>query len=225
MAKFTSWFRQKANSLSNGLKNKNSKSDNVDNNSEPMTKEVSPTELVGARRDREDSQLVAKKLSPPPHWVDEGDSELIEESPPTTNWGKTKQFLGKTKSFLGEAKQVSVKVLDKLPGKGKPLYRRYWFWTTIGVSGGIMAVSYGVWSIDKTLPSRDQLSAASRERTLTIKAGNGTILYQQGEATREKLKINQIPDRLQQAFIASEDQNFAKHGGIDIKGYFAGCYK
>ncbi|MGB3650434.1 MAG: PBP1A family penicillin-binding protein [Rivularia sp. (in: cyanobacteria)] len=222
MAKFTSWFRQRANSLSNGLKNKgSSKSDNVDKNSEPMTKEASPTELVGARYDREDSQdsqLIAKKLSPPPHWVDERDSELTEESPPTTNWGKAKQFLGKTKSILGEAKQVSVKVLDKLPGKGKPLYRRYWFWTTIGVSGGIMAVSYGVWSIDKTLPSRDQLNAASRERTLTIKAGNGKILYQQGEATREKLKINQIPDRLQQAFIASEDQNFAKHGGIDIKG-------
>ena len=52
----------------------------------------------------------------------------------------------------------------------------------------------------------------------TIKAGNGTILYQQGKATREKLKIGQIPDKLEQAFIASEDRRFAKHGGIDVKG-------
>ncbi|MEM9922649.1 MAG: penicillin-binding protein 1A [Cyanobacteria bacterium P01_D01_bin.50] len=124
----------------------------------------------------------------------------------------------KTKQFLGEAKKVSVKVLDKLPGKGKPLYRRYWFWTTLGVSGGIMAVSYGIWSIDKTLPSRDQLNAASREQTLTIKAGDGTILYQQGEATREKLKIGQIPEKLQKAFIASEDRRFKEHGGIDVQG-------
>ncbi len=226
MAKFTSWFKQRANSLSNGLKNKPSlKSDRVDKNSEQITQETLPSELVGARKDGEDSQdsrLITTKLSPPPHWVEvQRDSESTEESTQSTPNNlkeKAKLFLGNTKHFLGEAKKVSVKVLDKLPGKGKPLYRRYWFLTTLGVSGGIMAVSYGVWSIDKTLPSRDQLNAASRENTLTIKAGNGAILYQQGEATREKLKIKQIPERLQKAFIASEDRRFEKHGGIDAKG-------
>lgn len=226
MAKFTSWFKQRANSLSNGLKNNSSsKSDRVDKNSEKITQETLPSELVGARQDGEDlqdSQLITRKLSPPPHWVEvQRDSESTEESTestPNALKGKAKLFLGNTKHFLGEAKKVSNKVLDKLPGKGKPLYRRYWFLTTLGVSGGIMAVSYGVWSIDKTLPSKDQLTAASRENTLTIKAGNGAILYQQGEATREKLKINQIPDRLQKAFIASEDRRFKEHGGIDAKG-------
>ena len=226
MTKFTSWFKQRANSLSNGLKNNSSsKSDRVDKNSEQITQETLPSELVGAIQDGEDSpsaRLITTKLSPPPHWVEiERDAVPTEESPelpPKTLSGKAKLFLGNTKHFLGEAKKVSNKVLDKLPGKGKPLYRRYWFLTTLGVSGGIMAVSYGVWSIDKTLPSKDQLTAASREKTLTIKAGNGTILYQQGEATREKLKINQIPDRLQKAFIASEDRRFKEHGGIDAKG-------
>ena len=226
MAKFTSWFKQRANSLSNGLKNKPSlKSDRVEKNSEQITQETLPSELVGARKDGEDSpsaRLITKKLSPPAHWVDiESDAVTTNESPelpPKTLKEKAKLFLGKTKHFLGEAKEVSNQVLDKLPGKGKPLYRRYWFWTTLGVSGGIMAVSYGVWSIDKTLPSKDQLTAASREKTLTIKAGNGAILYQQGEATREKLKINQIPDKLQKAFIASEDRSFKEHGGIDAKG-------
>ena len=217
MAKFTSWFRQRANSLSKGLKKKSSsKTDKfVGENLESRMKETSPTELVGARQNSEDSQdsnsLIAKKLSPSAEWVDSVcDGESSEASPPT-KWMKAKQF-------LSEAKTVSVKVLDKLPGKGKPLYRRYWFLTALGVSGGIMAVSYGVWSIDKTLPSRDQLNAASREKTLTIKAGNGSILYQQGEATREKLKIGQIPNKLQKAFIASEDRRFAKHSGIDAQG-------
>ena len=229
MAKLTSWFKQRANSLSNGLKNKPSlKSDRVDNNSEKITQETFPSELVGARQDGEDSQdsrLITTKLSPPSHWVEvprdlQQTEELPEspESPPKTLKGKAKLFLGNTKHFLGEAKKVSNKVLDKLPGKGKPLYRRYWFWTTLGVSGGIMALSYGVWSIDKTLPSKDQLTAASREKTLTIKAGNGAILYQQGEATREKLNIKQIPDQLQKAFIASEDRRFKEHNGIDAKG-------
>ncbi|MGB6301858.1 MAG: penicillin-binding protein 1A [Rivularia sp. (in: cyanobacteria)] len=229
MAKFTSWFKQKANSLSNGLKNKPSlKSDRVDKNSEQITQETFPSELVGARQDGEDSQsaqLITKKLSPFPPTVEvqrdtlpTQESTESPESPPKTLGGKAKLVLGNTKHFLGEAKKVSTKVLDKLPGKGKPLYRRYWFLTTLGVSGGIMAFSYGVWSIDKTLPSKDQLSAAAREKTLTIKAGNGEILYQQGEATREKLKINQIPDKLQKAFIASEDRRFKEHSGIDAKG-------
>ena len=225
MAKFTSWFRQRANSLSNGLKNKSVlKSDELGKDSEKVTQETLPNELVGAMKegdDSQDSQFISRKLSPPPHWVEiQRDSESAEDekSPPNTFKGKAKLLLGNTKQFFGRAKKVSNKVLDKLPGKGKPLYRRYWFLTTLGVSGSVMAVSYGVWSIDKTLPSRDQLTAASRENTLTIKAGNGAILYQQGEATREKLKINQIPDNLQKAFIASEDRRFRKHSGIDAKG-------
>ncbi|MDY6897015.1 MAG: penicillin-binding protein 1A [Cyanobacteriota bacterium] len=225
MAKFTSWFRQRANSLSNGLKNKSVlKSDELGKNSEKITQETLPSELVGAMKEKDDSQdsrLITTKVSLPPHWVEiQRDSESTEDekSPSKTLKGKAKLLLGNTKQFFGEAKKVSNKVLDKLPGKGKPLYRRYWFLTTLGVSGSIMAVSYGVWEIDKTLPSRDQLTAASRENTLTIKAGNGAILYQQGEATREKLKIKQIPDKLQQAFIASEDRRFRKHNGIDAKG-------
>ncbi|NJN09182.1 MAG: penicillin-binding protein 1A [Richelia sp. RM2_1_2] len=212
MAKFTSWFRQRADRLSNGTKNKlSSQSDqSVNQNSESITKDTPPTELVGAGKN-EDSQLIAKKLSPPAHWVEAERTELTTESSPTNLGGKTQQFFGK-------AKKVTAKVFDKLPGKGKPLYRRYWVWATLGVSGGIIAVSYGVWSIDKTLPSREQLNAASRERTLTIKAGDGTILYQQGEATREKLNIEEIPDKLQKAFIASEDRRFAQHSGIDIQG-------
>ncbi|MEA5592898.1 penicillin-binding protein 1A [Rivularia sp. UHCC 0363] len=215
MAKFTSWFRQQANSLTNGLKNKPSSQPDrsVEQNSESMTKDALPTELVGAGKNHEDlqdSQLIAQKVSPPAHWVEEEPTKSTTKSSATIG--------GKTKQFLGEAQKVSVKVLDKLPGKGKPLYRRYWFWTTLGVSSGIIAVSYGVWSIDKTLPSRGQLNAASRQQTLTIKAGDGTILYQQGEATREKLEIGQIPDKLQKAFIASEDRRFKQHGGIDAQG-------
>ncbi len=229
MAKFTSWFRQRANSLSNVLKNKSVlKSDELGRDSEQITKETLPSELVGAMKEKDDSQnsrLITNKISLPPNWVEiQRDSESTststedEKSPPKTLKGKAKLLLGNTKQFFGDAKKVSNKVLDKLPGKGKPLYRRYWFLTTLGVSGSIMAVSYGVWEIDKTLPSRDQLTAASRENTLTIKAGNGAILYQQGEATREKLKINQIPDNLQKAFIASEDRRFRQHNGIDPKG-------
>ncbi len=101
---------------------------------------------------------------------------------------------------------------------GKPLYRRLWFWAGLGVGGGIVALIYGISLIDRTLPDQAELNAVLREQTLTIKASDGTILQQQGEATREQLKLEQIPDNLKKAFIASEDRRFRQHNGFDAQG-------
>ncbi|WP_442938392.1 transglycosylase domain-containing protein [Nostoc sp.] len=101
---------------------------------------------------------------------------------------------------------------------GKPLYRRIWFWAGLGVGGGIAAFIYGISLIDRTLPNQSELNAVLREQTLTIKAADGSILQQQGEATREQLKLEQIPDNLKKAFIASEDRRFKQHNGVDAQG-------
>ncbi|MFN6463488.1 MAG: penicillin-binding protein 1A [Nostoc sp. DedVER02] len=101
---------------------------------------------------------------------------------------------------------------------GKPLYRRLWFWAGLGVGGGIVAFIYGINLIDRTLPNQTELNAVLREQTLTIKAADGSILQQQGEATREQLKLEQIPDNLKKAFIASEDRRFQQHNGVDPQG-------
>ncbi|MEA5627153.1 penicillin-binding protein 1A [Nostoc sp. UHCC 0251] len=102
--------------------------------------------------------------------------------------------------------------------RGKPLYHRIWFWAGLGLGGGIVALIYGISLIDRTLPDKAQLNAVLREQTLTIKAADGTILQQQGEATREQVKLEQIPDNLKKAFIASEDRRFKQHNGIDPQG-------
>ena len=102
--------------------------------------------------------------------------------------------------------------------RGKPLYRRIWFWAGLGLGGGIVALIYGVSLIDRTLPDKAQLNAVLREQTLTIKAADGTILQQQGETAREQLKLEQIPDNLKKAFIASEDRRFKQHNGFDPQG-------
>ncbi|MBW4627072.1 MAG: penicillin-binding protein 1A [Brasilonema octagenarum HA4186-MV1] len=109
-------------------------------------------------------------------------------------------------------------ILSKLPGSHKPLYRRYWFWAGLGISSGIIAIAYGIRAIDQGLPDKAELTAIVRERTLTIKAADGSIIQQQGEATREQLKIEEIPDKLKKAFIASEDRRFKEHNGVDPQG-------
>jgi penicillin-binding protein 1A len=142
-----------------------------------------------------------------------GDTQEKEESANEQNHDENRP-----PTKLDQAKQILTQVVAKLPGSQKPLYRRYWFWAGLGVSGGIAAVCYGVWSIDQTLPNKAELSAVVREQTLTIKAADGTILQQQGEATREQLKLEEIPDKLKKAFLASEDRRFYKHDGIDAQG-------
>lgn len=102
--------------------------------------------------------------------------------------------------------------------RGKPLYRRLWFWAGLGLGGGIVALIYGVSLIDQTLPDQAELNAVVREQTLTIKAADGTILQQQGETAREQLNLEQIPDNLKKAFIASEDRRFKQHKGVDPQG-------
>ncbi|MDF5732233.1 MAG: transglycosylase domain-containing protein, partial [Rhizonema sp. PD38] len=117
---------------------------------------------------------------------------------------------------------VKGKQLLSRLGNGKPLYRKYWFWVGfLGLAGGIAGISYTgytVWSIDRSLPNKLELSTVVREKTLTIKAANGIVLQQTGPVTGEPLTLNQIPDKLRKAFIASEDSRFDKHNGVDPQG-------
>jgi penicillin-binding protein 1A len=142
-----------------------------------------------------------------------GNQKAREES---TN--ETPSKLGKVKQLLSQVRSVSSGIIAKLPGGNKPLYRRPLFWLGLGVSGGIVAISHTVWSIDRTLPDKSELNVVVREQTLTIKASDGSILQQQGEATREQLELNKIPDNLKKAFIASEDRRFRQHHGVDAQG-------
>ena len=116
-------------------------------------------------------------------------------------------------------------VTDSLPPsqlKGKPWYRRVVLLSGLGVLlvGG-SAIGYGGWQfyrLSRDLPAVADLSAFSRDDTLTIKAGDGSIIQQSGPATREKVALEQIPPELAKAFVAIEDRRFYEHKGVDYQG-------
>ncbi|TAE56407.1 MAG: penicillin-binding protein 1A [Nostocales cyanobacterium] len=132
--------------------------------------------------------------------------------------------LVKARKLLHQMKNVSSGILVRLNINGKPFYRHTWFLTGVGfglgLSSGIAGIHYGIAKIDSSLPDKSELNAILREQTLTIKASDGTVLQQQGEVTREHIKLDQIPDNLKKAFIASEDRRFEQHHGIDGQGIF-----
>ncbi len=124
----------------------------------------------------------------------------------------------KAKQLITQVTTLSSGILGRIASSDKPFYRRFWFWAGLGVGSGIIAFHYTILEIDKNLPDQSALRALVREQTLTIKAADGSVLQQQGEATREQLKIEQIPDTLKKAFIASEDRRFNQHNGFDLQG-------
>lgn len=145
---------------------------------------------------------------PSDHQVNE---ESTDESLPSTTQVEERQL-------ETQDRKNSSGIIAKLLGN-QPFYRRYLFWLIVGLGGGgILATNYLIGSIDRSLPDKAELNAVTREQTLTIKAADGTVLQQQGDATREQLKLDQIPDYLKKAFIASEDRRFRQHNGVDTQG-------
>lgn len=147
-----------------------------------------------------------------------GDTQINEESVNELANDSQPAKLGKGKQLLNQVGKVSSTILAKLPGSHKPLYKRYWFWAGLSLGGGAMAVAYTISVIDKDLPKTAELNSVVREQTLTIKGVDGSILQQTGPATRDQLAFDEIPEKLKQAFIASEDRRFHKHDGVDAQG-------
>ncbi len=119
---------------------------------------------------------------------------------------------------LNGMKRLSSTVIEQFTGP-RQLHRRYWFWLGLGVGGSAIALGVGWQVLESSVPesTADALTYV-REDTVTIKAADGTIIQQIGPATRETLKVQEIPKRLIQAFVAIEDRRFENHHGVDFQG-------
>ena len=126
--------------------------------------------------------------------------------------------------LLALTDESSLELAPEITGSSpvqKPLYRRRYFWVGLGgfvLVAGAGSIGVALWKLDQSLPNTAEIFSFVRDGSITISASDGTILQQIGPATREKLKIDKIPQRLIEAFIASEDSRFYKHHGIDYQG-------
>jgi penicillin-binding protein 1A len=127
--------------------------------------------------------------------------------------GKTAKIVGSTTASVGTAVAK--------PFKGEhPLHKKKRFWFGSGLTLGLLALA-GTWFlVDRSVSEYAPADALSyvRPGTITIKGLDGSILLQTGDATRETLKVWQMPDKLKKAFVAIEDRRFYEHDGVDYKG-------
>lgn len=70
----------------------------------------------------------------------------------------------------------------------------------------------------RQLPELNQMVLPQAKETTKIYAAGGEVLANLYEENREYATYNEIPDSLKLAFIATEDERFFKHKGIDFTG-------
>ncbi len=110
-----------------------------------------------------------------------------------------------------------LSAISRVSYKGRLLYGYKRLWLAVFGVAAIGGLTWEYHKLDKSLPSTADIPKFVRKGTLTIKAADGSILQQQGPATRQKLPIDKIPLQLQEAFVASEDRRFYQHNGIDLQ--------
>jgi penicillin-binding protein 1A len=134
----------------------------------------------------------------------------------TTPWQKVAK--GVTGVALGTV-FVAKTIVKPFTGKN-PVYRKPWFWMGTGTVLVGAALGCAWLYVDRSVSKFDAKNILTfvRPDTMTVKAQDGTILLQTGSATRQRLKLWQMPPKLRQAFIAIEDRRFYEHDGVDYKG-------
>jgi penicillin-binding protein 1A len=83
---------------------------------------------------------------------------------------------------------------------------------------GIGVASAGVWVLDVAAdaPDIDTLKPADSGSNTQVFAANGTSLgYVQADILSTPVALDKVPNRLQKATIAIEDEHFYDHGGVD----------
>jgi penicillin-binding protein 1A len=88
----------------------------------------------------------------------------------------------------------------------------------------VIAGGTTVAAIRRELPDTANALRYVRTGTLTIKASDGSVLQQTGPATRDKVSLQRMPKYLPEAFIASEDDEFYTHGGVDYRAIVRALY-
>ena len=87
---------------------------------------------------------------------------------------------------------------------------------------GAVLLAFGAgavyWHLEPKLPSAEALRDVRLQVPLRVYARDGELIAEFGEQRRTPLRRDQLPERMVQAFLASEDERFYQHPGVDWRG-------
>ncbi len=91
----------------------------------------------------------------------------------------------------------------------------------LGSAGALVVMSFGLYviSVAADSPSVDELQPVDQGENSIVFAADGSRLgYIQSDEARTSIPISRIPESLQQATVAIEDERFYEHSGVDLEG-------
>ncbi len=91
----------------------------------------------------------------------------------------------------------------------------------LGLFGGVVAIGgllYVLHHYGAGLPEFDQLNRYEPPVVTRVHAGDGQLLEEFARQKRVFVPVESMPPQLVRAFVASEDQNFFNHIGLDFRG-------
>src|SRR6202166_1899566 len=81
-----------------------------------------------------------------------------------------------------------------------------------GLTAGIVA------SYSRNLPDINKMADFQPSRSTRVYARDGTLLAALYRENRLWVPISQVPQRVRDSFVATEDRNYYRHRGIDVFG-------
>jgi penicillin-binding protein 1A len=100
------------------------------------------------------------------------------------------------------------------------LLRYALYFALAGALIGALALGTAYWLIAPRLPSVETLKDVRLQVPLRIYSADDKLIAAFGETKRTPVRIEDVPDKLKQAFLAAEDADFYSHRGIDVSGIF-----
>ncbi|NJY61538.1 penicillin-binding protein [Salinimicrobium sp. CDJ15-81-2] len=101
-------------------------------------------------------------------------------------------------------------------------YGRYksWFWTifAIGILAIVLLFLLASWGVFGTMPTFEELENPETNLATEIISSDGKSLGKYYNENRTPVKYEDLPDHLVNALVATEDERFYEHSGIDAKG-------
>ena len=96
--------------------------------------------------------------------------------------------------------------------------KKFWKVFFYGLGGVLVFFLFASWGLFGSMPSFEDLENPDSNLATEIISSDGVILGKYFEKNRSQLKYSDLPKNLVQALIATEDERFYEHSGIDGRG-------